>query len=58
VNCRTKIDIFCCLSGDVGGVGTGVEDRLTTSNKIVLGTGVIFLFSHKEVKLLLSSLLC
>jgi hypothetical protein len=56
VNCYARIDISSCLSSDIEGVGTGVEDRLATNNEVVLGAGVIFLFSHKKVKLLLSSL--
>jgi hypothetical protein len=55
VNCHVGIGGFSCLGDDVGGVRVGVEDRLATSNRVVLGAGVIFLFSHKEVELLLSS---
>jgi hypothetical protein len=55
VNCHLEISDSSCLDGDVGGVRVGVKDRLATSDRVVLGAGVIFLFSHKKVKLLLSS---
>jgi hypothetical protein len=55
VNCRVGIGGSSCLGGDVGGIRVGVKDRLATGDRIVLGAGVIFLFSHKEVELLLSS---
>jgi hypothetical protein len=55
VNCRVEIGDLSCLDGDIEGVRAGVEDRLATSDGIVLGAGVIFLFLHKKVELLLSS---
>jgi hypothetical protein len=55
VNCYIKISGSSCLGSDVGGVRAGVEDGLATSDEIVLGTGVLFLFSHKRVELLLFS---
>jgi hypothetical protein len=55
VNCYVRIGSSGCLGGDVGGVRAGVEDRLATGDRIVLGAGVIFLLSkdivnhHKKV---------
>jgi hypothetical protein len=52
VNCHVEIS-GSCLGGDIGGVRVEVEDGLATGDGVVLGAGVIFLFSHKRVELLL-----
>jgi hypothetical protein len=43
VNCCVGIGDFGCLGSDVGGVRAGVEDGL---DRVVLGAGVLFLFSY------------
>jgi hypothetical protein len=56
MNCHIKVGITGCLSSVKKGVRDDIEDGLATSDKVVLNTGELFLFSHKKVLFFSSSI--